>query len=250
MRATLARVGQISSSVGAIKLRMSVGVHSGPVHLFRVGGSHKELLIAGPGPTGVVEMEQFATAGQIVVSPGTASRIAPALVGEPAGPGYFLKSRPRAQSFEAFPPATGAEVNLRVGVPVALRHHLGGSIEPEHRHVTVAFIRYDGIDGIIAMDGPVAAAAALDELMRAVQIRSRRPGRDVPRHRRRQGRRQDHRGGRRAVEPRRRRRPRPAGHAPRDRNRVPARHSHRRQSGPRLRRRHRPRVPADLHDHG
>lgn len=169
MRTTLGKVGQITTSVGAIKLRMSVGVHSGPVHLFRVGDSHRELLIAGPGPTGVVEMEQFATAGQIVISPGTATRIAPALVGEPAGPGYFLKARPRLAAYEAFPPPATRGIDLRPGVPVALRGHLGGAVEPEHRHVTVAFIRYDGIDAVIAQDGVEAAARALDELVRDVQ---------------------------------------------------------------------------------
>jgi len=169
MRARLARSGRIATSVGNIRLRMSAGVHSGEVQLFRVGDSHKEVLIAGPGPSTVVAMEQTASAGEIVISPGTAARIERRLVGEPAGPGFFLLSRPRIVDHERFEHTETPDVAPSLGVPVALRDHLASAVEPEHRHVTLAFIRFDGIDAIIAQDGPAAAAAALDELVRDVQ---------------------------------------------------------------------------------
>jgi class 3 adenylate cyclase/tetratricopeptide (TPR) repeat protein len=169
MRARLARSGRIATSVGNIRLRMSAGVHSGAVHLFRVGESHRELLIAGPGPSSVVAMEQTASAGQIVISPGTAERIPARLVGEAVGPGFFLKSRPSISLDASFPAPGEAAFELRDAIPVALRDHLATSVEPEHRRVTVAFIRFDGIDRIIAEDGPASAADALDELLRDVQ---------------------------------------------------------------------------------
>ncbi|MEY2472496.1 MAG: hypothetical protein QOK28_1825 [Actinomycetota bacterium] len=169
MRARLARSGRIATSVGNIRLRMSAGVHSGDVHLFRVGDSHHELLIAGPGPSSVVAMEQTAGAGQIVISAGTATRISPRLVGEPAGPGFLLKSRPPISRDVSFPPTRDAGVDLRDAIPVALRDHLATSVEPEHRRVTVAFIRFDGIDQVIETDGPAVAAAELHALVRDVQ---------------------------------------------------------------------------------
>src|SRR5581483_1262870 len=36
MRETMARVGRVTTSAGNVRLRMSVGVHSGALHLFRV----------------------------------------------------------------------------------------------------------------------------------------------------------------------------------------------------------------------
>src|SRR4051794_1176606 len=75
MRRTLRQIGRIDTSAGRITLRMSVGVHSGVFHLFLVGDSHRELLVTGPGATQVVLMEQAASAGQIVVSHGTAERL-------------------------------------------------------------------------------------------------------------------------------------------------------------------------------
>ncbi|MEY2425405.1 MAG: hypothetical protein QOI61_977, partial [Actinomycetota bacterium] len=169
MRARLGRSGRIATSVGAIQLRMSAGVHSGPVHLFRVGRSHRELLIAGPGPSDVVAMEQTATAGQIVVSAGTAARISPRLVGDAAGPGFLLRTRPSILQDATFPPPQPSDVDLTMGVPFALRDHLATSVEPEHRQVAVAFIRFDGIDAVIAQEGAAAAAVALDELVGDVQ---------------------------------------------------------------------------------
>jgi class 3 adenylate cyclase/tetratricopeptide (TPR) repeat protein len=169
MRARLARSGRIATSVGNIRLRMSAGVHSGDVHLFRVGESHRELLIAGPGPSSVVAMEQTANAGEIVISPGTAARISERLVGEAAGSGYFLKSRPHISLDASFPATRAPGVDLRDAIPVALRDHLAASVEPEHRRVTVAFIRFDGIDRVITEHGPAAAAAELHELVSDVQ---------------------------------------------------------------------------------
>ena len=49
MRAALREATKIATSVGRVNLRMSVGVHSGTLHLFRVGRSHHELVIAGEG---------------------------------------------------------------------------------------------------------------------------------------------------------------------------------------------------------
>src|SRR5258708_30629430 len=48
MRVALRTAATIPTSVGRVALRMSVGVHSGAVHWFRVGGLHHELLAPGP----------------------------------------------------------------------------------------------------------------------------------------------------------------------------------------------------------
>jgi class 3 adenylate cyclase len=71
MRRELRRAAKWRTSVGTLGLKMSAGIHSGTIHLFRVGRSHTELIVAGPGATTTTEMEKAAEAGEIVVSSAT-----------------------------------------------------------------------------------------------------------------------------------------------------------------------------------
>ena len=71
MRSTLAKAKNIPTSVGKLGLRMSQGVHSGEVLLFRVDGPHSELIVAGPTASTATRMEGTADAGEIVVSNAT-----------------------------------------------------------------------------------------------------------------------------------------------------------------------------------
>jgi class 3 adenylate cyclase len=69
MRAALRQATQIPTSVGRIPLRMSVGLHTGPIDLYLVGRSHRELVITGETATKTTEMEAGADAGEILISP-------------------------------------------------------------------------------------------------------------------------------------------------------------------------------------
>ena len=51
MQRTIRRIGRLRTSAGAVRLRMSVGIHSGTFHFFLGGDLHRELVIAGPGAT-------------------------------------------------------------------------------------------------------------------------------------------------------------------------------------------------------
>jgi class 3 adenylate cyclase/tetratricopeptide (TPR) repeat protein len=171
MRETMGRVGRLTTSVGAVRLRMSVGVHSGTIHAFRVGGSHKELLLTGPAASQTVAMEAAADAGEILVSPATAAALPATFLGNGKGDGVLLRRKrlgaPEHLGHLPVPPTTA---DLRHAVPVGLRHHLlSGDAEAEHRHATVAFIHFDGTDDLLAAAGPDAVATALDALVREVQ---------------------------------------------------------------------------------
>jgi class 3 adenylate cyclase/tetratricopeptide (TPR) repeat protein len=180
MRSTMRRVGRLSTSVGNVRLRMSLGVHTGPVHAFLVGGSHRELLLAGPGPSAVVTMEGTADAGEIVVSPATASRIDAALLAGAKGPGVLL--RPRVEGGVVVDdggtyPVRTVTADVAACVPVALRDHLSaGGAESEHRHAAIAFLHFDGTDGLLLERGPAWVAGALDALVRDVQDACERQG--------------------------------------------------------------------------
>ncbi len=75
MRAELRRVGTFETTSGKVTLRMSVGAHTGLFHFFLVGGSHRELIVAGPAATETVTMEGAASAGQILLSPALAAAL-------------------------------------------------------------------------------------------------------------------------------------------------------------------------------
>ena len=171
MRRCLREIGRLQTSGGKVTLRMSSGVHSGTFHFFVVGGSHRELIVAGPAVSRTVEMEATAGPGEIVVSPDTAAALAPRLVGGGKGTGWLLRREPSGR------PLAPPEPDLRVGleavlgcVPVAIREHLLSGVRvPEHRRATVAFLHFEGTDALIEREGPARAAAALDGLVRTVQ---------------------------------------------------------------------------------
>lgn len=171
MRAALREARTVPTSVGRVNLRMSVGLHSGSFDFFRVGASHRELLVAGPSATSTTRMEQIADAGEIVVSAATAERLPAGAVGVEKGDGRVLRWRavvpggPGAHAVRQSDP-----VEIAAAVPVALREHLyEGGGESEHRVASIGFVKFQGVDDYLATYGGDAAAEALDEIVTSVQ---------------------------------------------------------------------------------
>jgi class 3 adenylate cyclase/tetratricopeptide (TPR) repeat protein len=165
------RAATAAASMGRLRIGMSVGVHSGPVHLWRVGRSHDQLLVAGPAATEVCELEGGAERGEIVVSDATARALPGRAVGARSHHGYRVRAR------LALAPPTGVErVSSRAAasaagwLPGSLRAHLGrDAVEPEHRMASVAFVALSGVDALLANQGPDACAAELDAVVTTVQ---------------------------------------------------------------------------------
>jgi class 3 adenylate cyclase/predicted ATPase len=178
MRAALREARTLPTSVGRVNLKMSVGVHTGSFHLFRVGMSHRELLITGPAASETTRMEATADAGEIVVSTDTAQRLPKDAVGQPKGDGHLLRWRRVVEDGPG--PVVARSVPDRAvesSVPVALRLRLaqrGG--EAEHRLASVGFVKFMGTDDLIASDGPAATADALDAIVQSVQYAADREG--------------------------------------------------------------------------
>ncbi len=142
-----------------VELRMACGIWSGCCDFFLVGSSHRELIVAGPAATAVLQLEDKATAGQILVSPRTAAELG-------VGPGPLATSILFASAMPAA--ATAATRALADLVPGPLRPILeAGAAEAEHRLATVAFLKYSGSDALIARE-PGAAAEHFAELGRVV----------------------------------------------------------------------------------
>ena len=171
MRAALREARTLPTSVGQVNLKMSVGIHSGTFHLFRVGESHRELLISGPAASATTRMEQIAEAGEIVISPDCAARLPSGAVGAAKADGRLLRWRAVLDGGPGPVPARPIpEEAVQGSIPVALRSRLaerGG--ESEHRLASVGFVKFQGVDDLLKAEGPDATAAALDAVVTTVQ---------------------------------------------------------------------------------
>jgi len=175
MRSVLRSGSGEQTSVGRIDLRMSSGIHSGPIDLFLVGQSHRELLVVGPTTSRTTEMEGIADAGEIVVSEEVRRLIPSDFIGSPKGSGWLIRKRkinhPRIE------PSVSAGSGIDVGelVPVGLLQHLsGGTRDAEHRQASIGFIEFKGTDALISDSGGEAVAVDLEALVVSIQVAARR----------------------------------------------------------------------------
>ncbi|HYM16654.1 MAG TPA: adenylate/guanylate cyclase domain-containing protein [Dehalococcoidia bacterium] len=171
MRRHLRERGQVRTAAGLVRLRMSVGVHTGPVHMFLVGTSHRELIVSGPAVTRTVEMENAASAGQIFVSDATRALVPRSCLRPGHDGGWLLEKAPPAPITGAPAPPQASIAHPEIFVPVAIRVHLGAVhvSESEHRHAVVCFVHFEGVDALLADSGTSAVADALTELVDLVQ---------------------------------------------------------------------------------
>jgi class 3 adenylate cyclase/tetratricopeptide (TPR) repeat protein len=170
MRSALRDAARIPTSVGRLRLRMSVGVSEGRLHLFCVGGSHQELIVAGPAATATISVEAAADAGEIVVSDSVASALPRGSVGAAQGPGRLLRwrtARVAPCGPTAARPGTAA---IDTFVPLGLRAHLASpTLDSEHRVATIGFVKFTGVDAMLESAGATAVADALDRFVSTVQ---------------------------------------------------------------------------------
>jgi class 3 adenylate cyclase len=172
MRRALEDVGRIELPDAQVTLQMSQGVHSGNFHFFAVGTSHVEFLPAGPAWSRLVAMEHEAGAGEIVISSEAAALLPSGCVGNAKGPGLLLRQEPPGDTGTLTltdPPPVPPETLVRCLPPAIRAHVLAGGGAPEHRPVTIAFIRFEGVDALIDQRGPAAAAEALHRVVSAIE---------------------------------------------------------------------------------
>jgi class 3 adenylate cyclase/tetratricopeptide (TPR) repeat protein len=173
MRQVLREVGHIEFPGARVTLKMAQGVHSGEFHFFAVGTAHVELLPTGPAWSRLVAMEHAADAGEILLSAEAAALLPARCLGKSKGPGVLLRRAPPGHT-DKLPlrprPVMAYETVAQCLSPALRAHVLGDSGMSEHRAVTIAFIRYGGIDALIERGGPGAAAEALQRLVSVVEL--------------------------------------------------------------------------------
>lgn len=167
MRATLRRVGVVQTATGAVRLRMSVGAHSGDFQCLLVGRDHEELVIVGPDASTTVAMEGTAEAGEILVSPATAALLPASCIGRPKGDGLLIRRSPKVLTADHV--RVDAAPAEDCFVPLALRGRLESIVaESEHRQVTVAFLHFGGVDTLLDTVGIEETHRRADELASTV----------------------------------------------------------------------------------
>ena len=175
MRSALRARGPVVTERGAVRLRMSQGVHSGVFRVMTTGALQRELLVIGPDVTRTLDMESAANAGEILVSPETASQLPTTVLGRVKGDGIRVRRVPPPSPPPPSPPAVLAPGEIELLVPSALRTRLTGEHdEPEHRHVTVGFVHFGATDDVIERLGAEELAARLAQLTRLVEEQAAR----------------------------------------------------------------------------
>ncbi len=170
------RLGNVSTSAGRIRLGVSIGVHRGRFDLYLVGDGHRELVITGPPATQTTAMEGAANSGEVLVSEATAAELeARVLAGEREG-GRLLRAAPSAEPRR--PPRADILVTDPSGLlSTAVRHRLLGGGEPaEHRHASISFVQFRGVDALHASAGSRAVAEALEPIVSRAQEAADRHG--------------------------------------------------------------------------
>ena len=171
LRARLRAFGPVRTESGAVRLRMSVGVHSGAVDFYLVGSDehHRELLVAGPAVSRCVRLEGIADAGQVAVSSETLEWIGRRHAGSPLGEdAHLLRGCPPAVPLG---PRAHHEADIEPLLPRPIREHLlRGDAGAEHRAIAVAFVKFTGTDALGAAEGPDAVADALHEVVDNVAV--------------------------------------------------------------------------------
>jgi class 3 adenylate cyclase/tetratricopeptide (TPR) repeat protein len=171
MRQALRAAAKIPTSVGPLRLSMSVGLHSGPIHFFLVGSTYRELVLLGPGANTTVATENAANAGEILVSPGAAAAL-PATAVKARADGQLLLRWRRApiDPDGRREPRRIDDALVSSLFPRRLGEHLAQGVpDPEHRVACIAFIRFSGTDAILAEQGADVLAEALQKTIGAIQ---------------------------------------------------------------------------------
>jgi class 3 adenylate cyclase/tetratricopeptide (TPR) repeat protein len=179
MRQVLIELGPIELPDTSITLKMSQGVHSATFHFFAVGNSHRELLQVDSAWSRLAAMEHAAEADEIVMSTESAMQLSDDCLGTAKGPGILLKHAPLEDAGKIpLPEQVKLAPETLAGClsPAIRAHVLAGGGTSEHRPVTIAFIRFEGTDALIAEHGLGAAAEALNRIVSALEAAAEEQG--------------------------------------------------------------------------
>lgn len=162
MRTALRTIGAIATARGPVRLKMSVAVNSGPCVFMRLGTDSHRIAVLGPTTSGTVRLEGIAEAGQVLLGDDTVRWLKETELGEARDGGHLLKRAPHVAPTARVPIADGPDLDHFL--PEVLRGRLG-TLEHEHRRVTVAFLHIGGVDERLRELGPEALQVELNDVV-------------------------------------------------------------------------------------
>ena len=164
MQEALAARASIRVGRGSVRLRMSIGIHTGRIHMMAVGDGHFDLLILGEAASRTVLTEEAANAGEVLVSHETATRLGDRLQTTAEGETGVL-IRAVAGVSELVPNESSHGRRPELFVSPLLRDRLGAGLAFEHRRVTIGFCQVGGVDRMLEERGE---SAVFDEMQQFV----------------------------------------------------------------------------------
>lgn len=168
MRASMRQVGLLTTSVGRVRLRMSVGVHTGVFDFAFLGPVHRELLITGRAATVTARLEAAADAGEILLSPRTAAELPEQCRGQRKSNGVLLARAPECTLPD--PADRAGDADVAGLLPELVFDHLrAGGGSGEHRQVAVGFLEFSGMSRLRRNRGAAALVDALDHVVDLTQ---------------------------------------------------------------------------------
>lgn len=170
IRTAIHRAASERTDVGRLRLSISIGVHAGTFDYYLVGAPHRELVVLGPGLSGVVHAENVAEAGEILLTAEAAAAL-PASATVPAADGLhrLLWRTPPVAPSGALPHPVDRE-GARLLFPAILFGSFDGvQPDPVHRTATIGFMKFTGTDALLAAHGPERVADDLDRTLQIAQ---------------------------------------------------------------------------------
>jgi hypothetical protein len=168
MQRVLRVVGSVRLTGASARLRMSIGIHTGKFDMLLTGREHLDLVVAGDDVTTVLQLQDRAAAGEILVSQPTAALLAPGqTVDHPSGH-RLLRRTPAVVS--AGSQARGHRTPLSVAL-----HHLPAvfadrpdllAADSDHGWAAMGFVVVMGLNRLLGDDG--AALERVDDLTAVV----------------------------------------------------------------------------------
>jgi class 3 adenylate cyclase/tetratricopeptide (TPR) repeat protein len=164
MKRKPAELGALRTTVGAVRLKLSMGAHSGR-YLFLVSGQDSRVvLLLGPDVTTTVRLEQRATGGQVMLGAGLATAVPEASGPLDDGAALLLRTPRPPLVGDPNPPGEPVTPAARFLSP-PLRLHIAGQPTSEHRRVAVGFLQLRGMDALLASDEGAAVQAVNDVVL-------------------------------------------------------------------------------------
>jgi class 3 adenylate cyclase/tetratricopeptide (TPR) repeat protein len=176
LRAALRRTASLRAPIDKGTLRISTGVHCGPVVLCSVGERTPMLVVAGETLTRTLQLETRAEGGEVLFSGEVHSQLTAAnanwaVIDQRDSDVFALTTlrrriMPWINTATQTLDSTAAMLGLDPTIAAELR---SGLDVVEHRPATISFLRFEGIDERIARFGVAHAVQQIDALMNVVQ---------------------------------------------------------------------------------